>query len=100
MSHAPAGLTIRAVEDADWAAMALLGAAALGNARPQETTDMWRTMMPSSGAVVACDGPDVVGMAMYLDLELTVPGGAVLPMAGVTWVAVAPTHRRRGGLRG
>jgi predicted acetyltransferase len=28
-----------------------------------------------------------------------VPGEAVLPMAGVTWVAVAPTHRRRGVLR-
>jgi predicted acetyltransferase len=38
-------------------------------------------------------------MAYYLDLRLTVPGGAVLPMAGVSWVCVAPTHRRRGVLR-
>jgi predicted acetyltransferase len=96
---APQGLTIRPVEDADWPNMTLLGAAAFGGWRPTESTDVWRTMMPSSGAVVACDGPDIVGMAMYLDLELTVPGGAVLPMAGVTWVAVAPTHRRRGVLR-
>ncbi len=59
---------------------------------------MWRTLMPADSAVVACDGPDIVGMASYLDLKLTVPGGAVLPMAGVSWVAVSPTHRRRGVL--
>ncbi len=38
-------------------------------------------------------------MAHYLDLRLTVPGGAVLPMAGITIVGVAPTHSRRGILR-
>lgn len=69
-----------------------------GDRRPQETTDTWRTMMPDNGVVVACDGPDVVGVAAFLDLKLTVPGGAVLPMAGVTWVVVSPTHRRRGVL--
>ncbi|WP_347133551.1 enhanced intracellular survival protein Eis [Mycobacterium sp. DL] len=80
--------------------MVLLGATCFGVWRPQETAEMWRSMMPADGAVVACDGPDVVGMALFLDLRLTVPGGAVLPMAGVSWVAVAPTHRRRGALRG
>lgn len=97
---APTGLTIRTAEDADWQAMALLAATCFGNWRPQETNDMWRTLMPAGSAVVATDGPDVVGMALYMDLRLTVPGGAVLPMAGVSWVAVAPTHRRRGALRG
>lgn len=95
---APKGLTIRTAEDADWPAMSLLAATSFGNWRPQETTDMWRTLVPASGAVVACDGADVVGAAFYLDLKLTVPGGAVLPMAGVSGVAVAPTHRRRGVL--
>jgi predicted acetyltransferase len=49
--------------------------------------------------VVVCDGADVVGMALYLDLRMTVPGGAILPTAGLSFVAVAPTHRRRGSLR-
>ena len=57
-------------------------------------------MVPAGGAVVACAADDVVGVALYLDLQLTVPGGAVLPMAGVSWVCVSPTHRRRGVLRG
>jgi predicted acetyltransferase len=99
MAEAPAGLTIRTVEDADWSAMSLLAATCFGhNRRPRETTDMWRTLMPAGSAIVACDGPDVVGVAIYLGLELTVPGGAVLPMAGVTWVVVSPAHRRRGVL--
>ncbi|GAB7067346.1 enhanced intracellular survival protein Eis [Mycolicibacterium hodleri] len=92
-------MLIRTAEDADWPAMALLAASSFGSFRPREATDMWRTLIPSDGAVVACDGDDVVGMAFYLDLRLTVPGGAVLPMAGVSWVCVAPTHRRRGVLR-
>lgn len=93
-------LTIRTAADADWPAMALVAATGFGVFRPQETSEVWRSMVPPDGAVVACDGDDVVGVALFLDLALTVPGGAVLPMAGVSWVAVAPTHRRRGALSG
>jgi predicted acetyltransferase len=32
-------------------------------------------------------------------LDMTVPGGATVPMGGVTWVSVAATHRRQGLLR-
>lgn len=91
--------TIRSAGDDDWAAMTRLGATCFGSFRPAETLQTWRTMMPEGSVVIACDGADVIGMSMYLDLRLTVPGGAVLPVAGITWVAVAPTHRRRGVLR-
>jgi predicted acetyltransferase len=91
--------TLRSAADDDWPAMMLLAATCFGWRRPVEVNDMWRTMTPADGALIACDGTDVVGMALYLDLKLTVPGGAVLPVAGITWVAVAPTHRRRGILR-
>jgi predicted acetyltransferase len=92
-------LTLRSAIDADWPAMSLLAATCFGGRRPAEVNDMWRTMIPTDGALVACDGPDIVGMAFYLDLHLTVPGEAVLSAAGLSWVAVAPTHRRRGVLR-
>lgn len=95
----PTELTIRSAEDSDWDAMALLAATCFGAVRQLEATAMWRSLIPAGGAVIACDGGDVVGMALYLDLLLTVPGGAVLPMAGVSWVCVSPTHRRRGVLR-
>ncbi|MEU5207756.1 GNAT family N-acetyltransferase [Streptomyces sp. NPDC020742] len=45
------------------------------------------------------DGAECVGTAGALSFGLTVPGGAEVPMAGVTMVSVQPTHRRRGLLR-
>ena len=97
-AYVPKGLTIRTAEDADWPAMGVVAATCFGHWRPEEANDAWRTMMPAGSAVVACDGEDIVGTAFYLDLKLTVPGGAVLPMAGLSGVAVSPTHRRRGAL--
>ncbi|WP_020667373.1 GNAT family N-acetyltransferase [Amycolatopsis nigrescens] len=45
--------------------------------------------------LAAFDGDSVVGGAAIFSRSMTVPG-AVLPVAGVTLVAVSPTHRRRG----
>ncbi|WP_036418709.1 GNAT family N-acetyltransferase [Mycobacterium sp. 155] len=95
----PVGVTVRSASDADWPAIELLAATCFGSFRAPEITAMWRSMMPADGVVVAVDNSNVVGMSMYLDLRLTVPGGTVLPAAGVTWVAVSPTHRRQGILR-
>lgn len=41
------------------------------------------------------DGSQLVGGSSIFTFEMTVPGGRV-PMAGVSWVGVMPTHRRRG----
>src|SRR5215203_1309854 len=43
------------------------------------------------------DDGRVVATAGIYSRELSVPG-AVVPCAGVTWVTVSPTHRRRGVL--
>ena len=40
-----------------------------------------------------------VGVTSIYSFQLSVPGQEVLPAAGVTFVAVLPTHRRRGVLR-
>ena len=50
--------------------------------------------------LAAFDGDQVVGTTGACSLQMTVPGGAVMTVAGVTWVGVIPTHRRRGILRG
>jgi predicted acetyltransferase len=49
-------------------------------------------------AVAAYDNGRPVGFSASYEFELTIPGGTV-PTAGVTWVGVMPTHRRRGILR-
>ncbi len=92
-------LTLRTATDDDWAAMAVLGAVGFGEDWDAESMVAWRTLTTPDSTVVVCDGDAVVGMSGYLDLELTVPGGAVLPVAGISFVVVAPTHRRRGVLR-
>jgi len=44
------------------------------------------------------EGGRVAATSGIYSLEMTVPGGAVVPTAGITWITVAPTHRRRGVL--
>ena len=46
-------------------------------------------------SLAAYDGAEIVGTSGVLSLHMTVPGGAA-PVAGVTAIATAPTHRRRG----
>lgn len=48
---------------------------------------------------VARERGRVVGHTSAYSLRLALPGGAAAPAAGVTWVGVALTHRRRGVLR-
>ncbi len=46
--------------------------------------------------VVASDGDRLVGVAGHYPFTMTTPGGGSLEVPGITWVAVLPTHRRRG----
>lgn len=39
-----------------------------------------------------------IGVGGLIDVQLTLPGGARIPLAGVTEVGVLPTHRRQGVL--
>jgi predicted acetyltransferase len=49
--------------------------------------------------VAAFDGDQIVGTGRNYSLELTLPGGAIIPASGVSWISVRPTHRRQGILR-
>lgn len=79
--------------------MGVLAATGFGEDWDSHAMVAWRALTTADSAIVVADGDDVIGMSGYLDLEVTVPGGAVLPTAGVSFVVVAPTHRRRGVLR-
>jgi len=48
--------------------------------------------------LAAFDGTTAVGSTMCYSFQLSVPGQEMLPAAGVTFVSVMPTHRRRGVL--
>jgi len=49
-------------------------------------------------SLAAFDGGTPVGTAGAFSFQLTVPGRPLLPAAGVSWVSVLPSYRRRGVL--
>ncbi len=58
-----------------------------------------RPMMDLARLINAFDGERRVGASGAFSMQLTVPGGAVVPASGITGVGVAPDARRRGVLR-
>ena len=71
---------------------------AFGDEVTDEDWEREQKILPPSRALAAYDGGKPVGLAAAYAFDLSIPGGA-LPCAGVTWVGVLPTHRRRGILR-
>jgi predicted acetyltransferase len=93
-------LTVRPVDDGEfdrWFATenAVFGSAAFS----AERAALERSVLPLDRTVAAFDGDTLVGTAGSFPFDMTVPGGATLPIAGVTAVTTVPTHRRQGVLR-
>lgn len=90
---------LRALRKEDWTVWYDNLLRAFGGAsEPAEERELWQALTPYDRSVGAWDGDQCVGSAGAFDFRLTVPGGAVVPTAGVTMVGVAATHRRRGVL--
>ncbi|MGI9016172.1 MAG: GNAT family N-acetyltransferase [Euzebya sp.] len=56
------------------------------------------TVMDFDRTIGAFDGDQLVGSLGTYSFDMSVPGGS-LSAGGTTWVAVRPTHRRRGIMR-
>ena len=65
---------------------------------PAEERALDRSLTEFERSLAVWDGSELVGTAGAFRFRMTVPGGAVLPTAGITMVSVAATHRRRGVL--
>jgi predicted acetyltransferase len=91
------GIDVRAITDEEVPAFARTCAAGFG-----ENADEATRMHPRWIALeldrtrAAFDGDELVATSRNYSFELTVPGGALVTAAGVSAVAVLPTHRRRG----
>ncbi|MER7758239.1 GNAT family N-acetyltransferase [Streptomyces sp. NPDC097619] len=64
---------------------------------PEERA-LYRSLTEPERSLGVWDGETCVGTAGAFSFRMTVPGGALVPMAGVTMVGVSPTHRRQGVL--
>ena len=62
---------------------------------PEDITNRMLVLEPDRFRV-AVDRSEIVGTTGTYSFEMTMPGGAAVATAGVTWVSVAATHRRRG----
>jgi len=102
MTKAPSGpgpFPVRTIGgDDDWAAFLETDSIAFGMTVPDELNELEREMFEAGRSIAAFDGATPVGIATAYSFDLSVPG-AVVPAAGISWVGVLPTHRRRGVLR-
>jgi predicted acetyltransferase len=67
-----------------------------GPSAPEARWDEYRLFTEADRTFVVEDEGHMVGTGGAFSFEVALPGGAGLPMCGVTWVAVLPTHTRRG----
>lgn len=92
-------IEIRVPTEDDVPALVHLDGIAFGDAWTPEQFAAVRPTIELDRFRILVDGTDVVGIAGSFGFETTLPGGAAIPTGGVTWVAVAVTHRRQGLLR-
>jgi predicted acetyltransferase len=91
-------LTIRTATTEDFPEIAAVDGASFGEQFTDEELSDALTLIDPSRFLVAVDGERIVGVTGDYPFTMTVPGGSV-DVAGVTWVSVDPTYRRRGILR-
>lgn len=92
------GFDVRTVAEDEWPGFVETVQIAFGGLPSPGDEAPEKRAWPIERSVAAFDGGLAVGCAGSFPFELTVPGGASVPTAGVTYVAVRPTHRRRGAL--
>lgn len=76
-----------------------VGEHAFNSTWPTEEFMAWeRKAFEPERSLAAFDGDEIIGTTTIISFDMTVPGGDEVATAGVTSVAVLPSHRRRGVL--
>src|SRR5437899_3865764 len=82
----------------EWPLFRYMDELAFGYTWPGTDDDPALGVMEHERSIIARHDGEPAGIASAFSFHMTVPGGSTLPTAGVTWVGVLPTHRRRGVL--
>lgn len=88
---------VRTLTDDDWDEFLRVDSHAFGATMPSDLVEAERELHEPGRGIGVFDAASLVGIATAFSYELSVPG-STLPAAGVSWVGVLPTHRRRGVL--
>jgi predicted acetyltransferase len=90
---------IRYARPDEWSAVAELDGASFGfHYSDDERADAELDLDPKR-IMIATTGDAVIGISAELPFAMLAPGGADVPVVGLSWVSVELTHRRQGVLR-
>jgi predicted acetyltransferase len=80
----------------DWMEFRRIDEVAFGYTWRGDELSVDKAALEMDRSLVAYADGVAAGITSAYSLQVAVPGGRYLPAAGVTWVGVLPTHRRRG----
>jgi predicted acetyltransferase len=92
------GIVVRHPAEDELRAAMVAGSTTFGDELRDDDFSRFSSTLPHERFYTAYDGGRPVATTGDYPFRMTVPGGE-LPAAGVTWVGVLPSHRRRGILR-
>src|SRR5204863_4594609 len=72
---------------------------AFGSHGVDEELEVYRKTFETERSIAVFDNGRIVATAGAFSFEITLPGLTSIPVAGVSYVGVLPTHRRKGILR-
>lgn len=104
-SDAADPLSLERPRGTDWPEILEIDARAFALPKPLPADEMieFRNRAGEGDTVIirdtGSDGRPIVAVSLYFPVPLTVPGGESATTAGLSWVSVSATHRRRGLLR-
>ncbi|MGB3696457.1 MAG: GNAT family N-acetyltransferase [Gordonia sp. (in: high G+C Gram-positive bacteria)] len=105
MPEATDPLSLERPRGTDWPEILAIDARAFALPKPLPADEMieFRNRAGEGDTVIirdtVSDGRPIVAVSLYFPVPVTVPGGGVATTAGLSWVSVSATHRRRGLLR-
>ena len=90
-------MEIRQVQDEEFYRWRVAVRASLGDhTTPEDTVFMRNHRVEIDRLLVCIDRDTMAGSGGADSFDMTLPGGAQVPVAGVAYITTAPTHRRRG----
>ncbi|MBF6589674.1 MAG: GNAT family N-acetyltransferase [Ktedonobacterales bacterium] len=89
-------LELRPITDDEYMTFSSVAGAAFSTPPTEAESERWRAMLELDRSLAAFANGQMVGTAGAFSFELTLPGLTRMPVGGVTWVSVLPTHRRQG----
>ena len=90
-------MEIRQVTDEEFLRWRIAVRASLGtHTTPEDTVFMRAHRVEIDRLLVCMDGDTMAGSGGADSFDMTLPGGAQVPVAGVAYITTAATHRRRG----